>query len=91
MVISALYALAGMACVLAQKGQDEQAAETFFFVLKNPGTPAVYKALIEPYFAELKESADPGLMALAEEKAGQKSLEDFATIGEGLIEREKTN
>jgi predicted ATPase/class 3 adenylate cyclase len=91
MVTSALYALAGMACVLAQKGQEEQAADVFFFVLKNPGTPAVYKALIEPYFAELRESADPGLMDLAEENADQKALEDFASLGLGLKEREKIN
>ena len=81
MVISALYALAGMSCVLAQKGQEEQAAETFYFVLNNPSTPAIYKTLIEPYFAELEKSADPALMATAEDQAGQKTLEDFASIG----------
>jgi hypothetical protein len=47
--------------------------------------------LIEPYFAELRESADPGLMDLAEENADQKALEDFASLGLGLKEREKIN
>ena len=91
MVPSALYALAGMACVLAQKGQEELAAETIFFVLKNPGIPAIFKALIAPYFAELEESAEPGLMARLEEKAEQKLLEDFASIGLRLEEMEKIN
>jgi predicted ATPase len=51
-----LYALAGLACVFAQQGEDLKALDLYRYVKQNPLTPAVYVQQAARWFAGLDQS-----------------------------------
>jgi predicted ATPase/DNA-binding SARP family transcriptional activator len=52
-----LYALAGLACVLAQEGEEGKALALFHYVKQHPQTPPVYVQQASRWFVGLDQSA----------------------------------
>jgi tetratricopeptide (TPR) repeat protein len=52
-----LYALVGLACVMAQEGETIKALELFHYVKRHPQTPAVYVQQAIRWFVGLDQSA----------------------------------
>jgi predicted ATPase/DNA-binding SARP family transcriptional activator len=57
MTPQALYALAGLACVLVQEGEEGKALALFHYVKQHPQTPPVYVQQASRWFVELDQSA----------------------------------
>lgn len=56
MIPQELYALVGLACVLAQEGEVEKALAIFQYVKQHPQTPAIYVQQASRWFVGLDQS-----------------------------------
>jgi hypothetical protein len=71
----ALYALSGLASVLAVEGQAERGVELFAFVQQHPQTPAFYIDLAEQWFADIEAKLPEDVLAAAKQKGSMSDLE----------------
>lgn len=60
MIPQSLYALLGLACTLAQEGEERTALELYRYVQRHPQTPAPYLQQSARWFAEIAWESLPG-------------------------------
>lgn len=65
-----LYALAGLACTLAQEGEAKKATELFQYVLRHPQTPYIYVQQAARWLSDSDQSLSPDT-SLATPKDGE--------------------
>ena len=77
-----LYALSGMACLLAQEGEDEKAVELFAFIEQHPQTPPIYLAIVRRWFEDVETRLSEGALAAAR---GRGKASDLESVVEAVM------
>ena len=76
-VSNALYALIGMAAVLAREGEDAHAAEILAFALHHRFTPALFRDIAERELAGLASRLPAEVLAEAQGRGQTSTLEQI--------------
>lgn len=74
----ALYALGGLASVLANEGEYQEALEIFAVFVEHPVTPAIYKEIAQPYTDKVYSSVSEEEIESSMVEMEDFRLEEFA-------------
>jgi predicted ATPase/class 3 adenylate cyclase len=78
----ALYALAGIASVLAVEGKASRAVELLAVLQEHPRMPALYLDIAERWFSDIETKLSPDVLAAARERGSGSDLE---TVVEAVL------
>jgi predicted ATPase/class 3 adenylate cyclase len=82
----ALYAIGGLASVLAREGLYAEAYDLFAFFLGHPMTAAIYKDMVDPFVQDVLSELTAEQIAASEEQAKGQDLEGVTSmlLGKGV-------